>query len=73
MNPFNLFADEKTGKFSSAKFWLHAGCGALTYALLRTELTPELVLAYGSVVVGNNVAIQWIKKKYGNAPTPAQE
>lgn len=68
MNLFSAFLDEKTGKFSTSKLWLNVGYGALTYSLLRTELTAELVFAYGSVVCCNNVAIYFIKRKYANKP-----
>lgn len=68
----DLFADEKTGKLSSSKVWLNVGCAALTYALLRTPLTAELVMAYGGVVVGNNVAVFWLKRKYRHAHPAAE-
>lgn len=65
----DLITDHKTGKLSSSKVWLNIGCAALTFCLIRqAAITYDIILAYGGIVVGNNVAVLWIKGKI-NADT----
>lgn len=73
MRLIDLVTDEKTGRVSTSKLWLNIGYAALTYALLRSPLTADIVFAYGAVVAGNNVAIYWLKRRYhARDPGPAE-
>ena len=61
------FCDVKTGEFSTSKLWLNIGYIAMTAVFLRqTELSWELLLAYGAIVTGNHTAIFWLTRKYQN-------
>lgn len=60
-----LFCDLKSGEFSSSKTWFHIGCIAMTFVFVKQSIiTPELLLSYGGIVAGNNVAIFWLKRRY---------
>ena len=62
-----LFCDAKTGEFSTPKVWLNIGYLAMTIVFIRqTELSWELLLAYGAVVTGNHTASLWLTRKYPN-------
>ncbi len=62
-----LFCDGKAGVFSTSKLWLNIGYLTMTIVFLKqTELSWELLLAYGAVVTGNHTASLWLTRKYPN-------
>lgn len=63
----DLVADKTTGKLDSAKIWKHIAFIIMSQAMLTNTVTWDLMLAYGSVVGGSQVAIMLIKYKYGGA------
>jgi len=69
----DLLTDSKTGKLSASKCWQHIGFSAMTYSLLTTPMSAELILAYGAVVGGSHVAIMFLKMRYQDANKPAPD
>lgn len=70
--PLDLITDSKTKQLSSAKIWQNIGFAAMTYMVLKHPPTADTMLVYGAVVAGNNVAIAWIKRKYGAGAEPSE-
>lgn len=61
----DLVTDSRTGKLSGSKIWRHICFAILSKTMLTTEITWDLMLAYGGVVGSSEIAIMLIKYKYG--------
>lgn len=63
----SLITDDKTGKPSHSKIWSNIGAAALTRIMLKLppeQISMEIILAYGGLVMGNNLLIYWMKRHY---------
>ena len=62
----DLFRDEKTGRLSSTKTWAHIANVVMTYVVVKQAQTAsyELILAYGAIVGGSQLASYWLKLRY---------
>jgi hypothetical protein len=60
----DLVTDGKTGKFDGNKIWQHVCYGILSYCVLTSPITWELMATYGSIVGGSRVAMAFLKYKY---------
>ena len=68
----DFFTDEKNGRLSATKFWLHVANGIMSYAVLQQVmkaegLSWEMMVAYGAVVGGSHVGTLFMKWKYGSS------
>lgn len=61
----DLITDDRTHKLSAAKIWRHVCFGIMSKVMLTTDVTWDLMLAFGGVVGSSEVAIMLIKYKYG--------
>lgn len=68
--PFQLIIGED-GELSLTKLWTNLCYGVLTYKMMVTELTWDLMTAYGSIVGGSYVATKFVSMKYASTPEPA--
>lgn len=75
MNWKELITDQN-GTLSHTKLWSNIGMAALTVSFLigtyTHELTPELILAYGSIVVLGRVSSKYLDT-LGNARVKERE
>ena len=71
----DLVTDARTGRLSASKIWQSIGFSAMTYSLLDSDMTADVILAYGAVVGGSHVAITFLKRRYpvaDSADDPAE-
>lgn len=63
-----LFQDERSGKISSAKFWLNvAFCVSsflVIYMAVKDSLSVDIFVAYVLIVSGNNLTSKFLSMKY---------
>jgi hypothetical protein len=64
----DFFTDEKSGRLSATKLWLHVANIIMSKVMLEQQsVSWELLAAYGAVVGGSHIATLFMKWKYGNA------
>lgn len=68
--PLELFTGDN-GKLSSNKLWINICYGILSYKMMMTELSWDLMTAYGSIVGGSYIAAKFVSMKYATTPEPA--
>ena len=67
MRLLDLITDEKTGKLSTTKIWMHVANATMTHVMYRQEaITWELMAAYGAIVGGSYVGGKFLRMRYGN-------
>lgn len=65
--PLDLVTDDKTGRLSSTKIWMHIANIIMSKVILTQQTVGwDLFAAYGGIVGGSHVAIFWLKRKYSN-------
>jgi len=61
------FISDKDGSFSHTKLWSNIGLATITFTyihhVIKSGLTPELMVAYGGIVVFGRVASKYIDSK----------
>ena len=63
----DLVTDDMSGKLSAIKIWDTIGKIVMTKVLLaQKDVSVDLYLAYGIIVTGSHVAMQFLKRKYPN-------
>ena len=67
MNWADLINDQHTGRVSTTKLWMHVAYAVMTYVVIAQAktVTWDLFMVYGGIVGGSNLALYWIKGKYG--------
>lgn len=64
-----LLTDEKTGKLSTTKIWMHIANGIMSYVMLHQDVVSwELLSAYGAIVGGSYMAGKFLRLKYSGKP-----
>lgn len=67
-----LFQDERTGKISSAKFWLNiaflVSSFLVIYMAIKDSLSVDIFVAYVLIVSGNSLTSKFISMKYDKKP-----
>lgn len=67
----DLVCDHKTGKLSTVKIWAHVANGIMSKVMLTQSVDWELMAAYGAIVGGSYVGLQFLKWRYRDAPPVA--
>ena len=66
MKPMELITD-KDGTLSHTKLWSNIGLATITFTyihhVIKSGLSPELMVAYGGIVVFGRVASKYIDSK----------
>jgi len=64
----DLLTDEKSGRLSATKIWMHVSNAVMTKVVLtHPSLSWDLFTAYGAIVGSSHVAIYWLKRKYADS------
>lgn len=74
----HIFTDEKSGRYSSSKFWFNVGNASVVYTYLlfahkmvqanpiNIEGLAILTLVVSGILTSNKLATLFIKNRYGN-------
>lgn len=61
----DLLVDHKTGKLSTVKIWSHIANVIMSKVMLTQAIVEwELMFAYGAIVGGSYVAVQFLKWRF---------
>lgn len=65
----DLVCDHKTGKLSTVKIWAHVSNVIMSKVMLTQDVIGwDLMAAYGAIVGGSYVAMQFFKWRFRDAP-----
>lgn len=61
----DLVTDDKSGRLSATKIWLHVGNTIMSKVMLdQHDIGSEVLFTYGAIVCGSYAGMFFLKRKY---------